>query len=181
MSLKEIAQKLGLSPPPEKKNQTEEFAKALGAMESRMMLTNARGLPTHPAQNMNDAQRQAYIGGMAQAMQEMKKNILDDIGPVASYQALYGQMAAGARQPPDPNTLPLWTLRMANLDTPAGKATLEELADLWRTRWGTQWVKRAEIADAGEFYNIAATRLMQAGYLEAHELSDRVRVYKLCR
>jgi hypothetical protein len=80
--------------------------------------------------------------------------------------------AAGSR-----GDAPLRELSEGDLEHPAGKAGLEELADFWVTRWGHNWVKRTEIDD--DFYTIAAIRLLNGGYLEAHELSSGTRVYRL--
>lgn len=82
-----------------------------------------------------------------------------------------------ASNPPNPSVAPLPTLRMSDLDSLAGKATLDELEEIWRARWGTEWVKRSEISD--EFYNVAAVRLTKAWKLEVHELADFVKVYRL--
>lgn len=77
----------------------------------------------------------------------------------------------------DPNTVPLPLLSMKDLDSPAGKVSLEELSDLWRARWGAEWVKRGEITD--EFYTCAAKRLLSTARLEGHELADGTHVYRL--
>ena len=76
---------------------------------------------------------------------------------------------------PDHERLP--ALRMEDLEGPAGKASLEELKDLWRARWSDRWVKRGEIND--EFYTVCAQRLLVSDCLEAHELSDGTQVYRL--
>jgi hypothetical protein len=76
---------------------------------------------------------------------------------------------------PDHESLPL--LRMEDLDSAAGKASLEELKDLWRARWSDRWVKRGEITD--EFYTVCAQRLLLSDRLEAHELADGTHVYRL--
>ena len=69
-------------------------------------------------------------------------------------------------------------LTMAQLGTEAGTASLDHLANLWRARWGDQWV-RQETITRDEFFTIAAERLMQGGYLEAHETSEQIRVYRM--
>lgn len=101
------------------------------------------------------------------------------------YSQMYNQMAAqgmggGAMAGTftrDPNTLPLPKLKMEDLDGAAGKATLEELCDLWRARWGGNWVQRKDITDA--FYTVCAQRLVASDRVEAHQLADGTHVYRL--
>jgi hypothetical protein len=78
---------------------------------------------------------------------------------------------------PNPDHERLPDLRMEDLEGPAGRASLEELKDLWRARWSDRWVKRGEIND--EFYTICAQRLLSSDRLEAHELADGTHVYRL--
>lgn len=98
------------------------------------------------------------------------------------YSDLYDQMARakaamGAAYALDPNKIPLPALKMTDLEGPAGKATLEELCDLWRARWSNNWVQRKDITD--EFYMVCAQRLVSANRVEAHELADGTHVYRL--
>jgi hypothetical protein len=78
---------------------------------------------------------------------------------------------------PNPDLFELPALKMEDLEGPAGKASLEELKDLWRARWSDRWVKRGEIND--EFYTVCAQRLLTSDRLEAHELADGTHVYRL--
>jgi hypothetical protein len=122
--------------------------------------------------------------GLANAKQE---GVAISVDPV-SYQNQMNQLggmstatlsigAMGQQWKPNPDTIPLPMLNMQDLEGPAGKASLEEVQDLWRARWGNAWVKRGEIAD--NFYTVCAQRLLSADRLEAHELADGTHVYRL--
>ena len=115
-----------------------------------------------------------------------KQRVLEEEQKRQQYELMRAQMqnamwhtAAGSYAAPkaDPNRMPLRRMTADDLNTPAGQASLEELADLWRARWGNKWVKRGEVDD--EFYTIAAIRLVEAGKVEVHQLADDTRVYRL--
>lgn len=96
----------------------------------------------------------------------------DDLQRAASQiQAMYGQQAHVRVE----KRLPTLTLSM--LSGEAGRASLDELRDLWSARWGDKWVKRDEID--GDFFEVAAVRLISANKLETHSLGDGITVYRL--
>lgn len=72
---------------------------------------------------------------------------------------------------------PLPTLTLSMLSGEAGQASIDELKDLWRARWGDKWVKREEID--GDFFEVAAVRLLSGNRLETHSLGDGITVYRL--
>jgi hypothetical protein len=140
--------------------------------------------------NMYDDTADAF--GMAQSKPEgarMKYDLLRDQllnqAQAQSYQNIlvsaYGGGSASSATwtttAPNPELFELPALKIEDLDSAAGKASLEELSDLWRARWGQKWVKRSEIND--EFYTICAQRLLSSDRLEAHELADGAHVYRL--
>jgi hypothetical protein len=69
---------------------------------------------------------------------------------------------------------------MNDLDKPVYKASLTELEDLWRVKYGTGWTPLEEITRADETYKAIAQRLLAASRLERHQLADtHVEVFKL--
>jgi hypothetical protein len=124
----------------------------------------------------------------AQMKYDLMRNQLANQAQAQAYQNVVlggggGGGSAGtwitATQPyyPNPDHFPLPALKMEDLDSAAGKASLEELKDLWRARWSDRWVKRGEIND--EFYTVCTQRLLLSDRLEAHELADGTHVYRL--
>lgn len=109
---------------------------------------------------------------MNQAQAQQYQNIL-----VSGYGGGSASSATWTATTPNPDLFELPALKIEDLDSAAGKASLEELSDLWRARWGQQWVKRGEIND--EFYTICAQRLLSSDRLEAHELAGGAHVYRL--
>ena len=64
------------------------------------------------------------------------------------------------------------------LDHEAYNTSIENLINLWITRFGNEWIDLATIED-DEFFNLACRRLKQMGELEVHYLTDRARY--VCR
>jgi hypothetical protein len=64
------------------------------------------------------------------------------------------------------------------LDHEAYNTSIENLINLWITRFGNEWIDLATIEDE-EFFNLAYRRLKQMGELEVHYLTDRARY--VCR
>ena len=64
------------------------------------------------------------------------------------------------------------------LDHEAYNTSIENLINLWVTRFGNEWIDLATIED-DEFFNLAYRRLKQMGELEVHYLTDRARY--VCR
>jgi 3-oxoacyl-ACP reductase-like protein len=62
----------------------------------------------------------------------------------------------------------------------AFKASLTELSDLWRIRYGNDWVNIDKVVN-DDFYSMAAQRLMRTNRLESHTISSPryTTVYKL--
>lgn len=84
------------------------------------------------------------------------------------------QMQKAQMQPKEKS---LHTLTLSALSGEAGRASLDELRDLWRARWGDKWVKREEID--GDFFEVAVVRLLSSNRLETHSLGDGITVYRL--
>jgi len=56
--------------------------------------------------------------------------------------------------------------------------SVENLINLWVTRWGNEWADLTDIEN-DEFFRLAYRRLKQMGELETHYLTDRARY--VCR
>jgi hypothetical protein len=64
----------------------------------------------------------------------------------------------------------------------AFQASITELVDVWRVKYGDKWVDAGEVnADSDGFYAFAAQRLLQYNLLEQHAIHNPsyVTVYKL--
>lgn len=62
---------------------------------------------------------------------------------------------------------------------PAFTASMQDLQNMWRARFGSDWV-RSDVAEQEEFFDLAARRLLSAGRLESHHLTaPNAVVYKL--
>lgn len=59
--------------------------------------------------------------------------------------------------------------RMQELDHAVFKTPVEDLVALWVAKFGNDWVQKAAVID-DEFFEWAALRLRQLGYLEEHQL-----------
>lgn len=114
--------------------------------------------------------RNALANQALNSAMQNQHSMMNQIGALGGYMV---SSAASFR------SIPLRVLTMSDLRGEAGKATLQELANLWRARWGDDWVVREDIDT--EFFNIAATRLYQGDYLERHDLSDGTLVFKLLK
>ena len=64
------------------------------------------------------------------------------------------------------------------LDHEAYNTSIENLINLWVTRFGNEWIDLTTIED-DDFFNLAYRRLKQMGELEVHYLTDRARY--VCR
>jgi hypothetical protein len=64
------------------------------------------------------------------------------------------------------------------LEHEAYNVSVENLINLWVTRWGNEWADLSEI-EQDEFFRLAYRRLKQMGELETHYLTDRARY--VCR
>ena len=64
------------------------------------------------------------------------------------------------------------------LDHEAYSTSIENLVNLWVTRFGNEWIDLTTIED-DDFFNLAYRRLKQMGELEVHYLTDRARY--VCR
>ena len=67
---------------------------------------------------------------------------------------------------------------MADLNSEVFKASIEDLLNLWVTRFGNEWTDLVEI-EKDPFFTLAYQRLRQMGELEQHYLTDRSRY--VCR
>ena len=65
-----------------------------------------------------------------------------------------------------------------DLEHEAYNVSVENLINLWVTRWGNEWADLSEI-EQDEFFRLAYRRLKQMGELETHYLTDRARY--VCR
>lgn len=64
------------------------------------------------------------------------------------------------------------------LEHEAYNVSVDNLINLWVTRWGNEWADLSEI-EQDEFFRLAYRRLKQMGELETHYLTDRARY--VCR
>lgn len=64
------------------------------------------------------------------------------------------------------------------LEHEAYNVSVENLINLWVTRWGNEWADLTDIEN-DEFFRLAYRRLKQMGELETHYLTDRARY--VCR
>ena len=64
------------------------------------------------------------------------------------------------------------------LDHEAYNTPIENLINLWVTRFGNEWIDLVTVED-DEFFRLAYQRLKQMGELEVHYLTDRARY--VCR
>lgn len=67
---------------------------------------------------------------------------------------------------------------MADLNSEVFNAKIDDLINLWVTRYGNEWVDLVDI-ETDEFYLRVYKRLRQLGQLEQHYLTDRSRF--VCR
>lgn len=67
---------------------------------------------------------------------------------------------------------------MADLNSEVFNAKIDDLINLWVTRYGNEWVDLIDI-EQDEFYMRVYKRLRQLGQLEQHYLTDRSRF--VCR
>ena len=67
---------------------------------------------------------------------------------------------------------------MSDLDSEVFKASIEDLINLWVTRFGNEWIDLVDI-EKEPFFTLAYQRLRQMGELEQHYLTDRSRY--VCR
>ena len=64
------------------------------------------------------------------------------------------------------------------LEHEAYNTSIENLINLWVTRFGNEWTDLADV-ESDEFFSLAYRRLKQMGELEVHYLTDRARY--VCR
>jgi hypothetical protein len=64
------------------------------------------------------------------------------------------------------------------LEHEAYNVSVENLINLWVTRWGNEWADLTDIEN-DDFFRLAYRRLKQMGELETHYLTDRARY--VCR
>lgn len=69
-------------------------------------------------------------------------------------------------------------INMADLNSEVFNAKIDDLINLWVTRYGNEWVDLIDI-EQDEFYLRVYKRLRQLGQLEQHYLTDRSRF--VCR
>lgn len=114
------------------------------------------------------------------------QHILGQFGQTAStstipYPSLGNQTIWNA-QTPMQATRGLTGLCKADLAHPAFTVKLEDLANMWTAKFGTDWVSPEDVekAEDPKFYTLAAHRLVSAGYLEEHSLMDSyTNVYRI--
>lgn len=70
------------------------------------------------------------------------------------------------------------SIDMADLKSEVFDAKIDDLINLWLTRYGNEWVDLVDI-EADEFYLRVYKRLRSVGQLEQHYLTDRSRF--VCR
>lgn len=70
------------------------------------------------------------------------------------------------------------SVSMRDLNSDVFKASIEDLVNLWQTRFGNEWVD-LETIENDNAYSLVCKRLRSLGQLEVHYLTDRARF--VCR
>lgn len=104
-------------------------------------------------------------------------------GQIAAQQQAYNNMLAQSNAYGSTQTRTVandihTTATSKELEHEAYNVSVENLINLWVTRWGNEWADLSEIEN-DEFFKLAYRRLKQMGELETHYLTDRSRY--VCR
>jgi len=105
------------------------------------------------------AQQQSYIGQQNQSAYSAHINAHQNALGAINTQGMGGVFYAGvgATDPP------------VNLESGAWAAAISELENLWLVKFGSKWVQNV---DMDEFYQVVCKRLISAGKLETHHLTQ---------
>jgi len=107
-------------------------------------------------------------GGTAVAQQQAYNNMLARNNAVAGSTTNVGKIIGEAHT----------HATSKELEHEAYNVSVENLINLWVTRWGNEWADLTDIEN-DEFFRLAYRRLKQMGELETHYLTDRARY--VCR